>query len=148
MTLRGKWAVALLLALFVSLGANLFLGGLFAGGALFERRQPMAARALTAFVQSLPEAARPVVRDAFLARRAEVRAKFRSVAEARRAVGRLMQEETLDEARLAAAFAELRERSGEAQALMHEILAAAMLELPPEVRAEWQPRWNPRRWAR
>lgn len=148
MTIRGKWAVALLTVLLLSVAANLFLGGLFAGGALYQTRQPGPVRALAAFVESLPEAARPVVRDAFLERRAELRERFVAVAAARREVGRIMAEEDLDRARLDAAFGEVRARSVATQALLHEILAGAMAELPPEVRAQWQPRWRARGWLR
>ena len=148
MIIRGKWAIALLTALLLSVAANLFLGGLFAGGALYQARQPGPVRAIAAFVQKLPEAARPVVRDAFLSRRSELRERFVAVAAARREVGRILAEEELDRARLDAAFVEVRARTAAMQALLHEVLAEAIAELPPEVRAEWQPRWNMGRWLR
>lgn len=148
MIIRGKWAIALLTTLLLSVAANLFLGGLFAGGALYQTRQPGGVRALAAFVESLPEAARPVVRDAFLQRRAELRDRIVAIVAARREVGRIMAEEELDRARLDAAFGEVRARTAAMQALLHEILAGAMAELPPEVRTQWQPRWGNRRWLR
>ena len=49
---------------------------------------------------------------------------------------------------LDAAFVELRARTAAVQALLHEIVAEAMLELPPEVRAKLQPRWSPERWLK
>ncbi|MCG8596721.1 MAG: periplasmic heavy metal sensor [Kiloniellales bacterium] len=143
MTIGGRWAVALLVVLFLSLGANFFLGGLFAGGALRGGDQLRPVRALTAFLLSLPEEARPVLRERFRARRPELRAKIAAVAEARGEVAKLLAREDLDRARLDAAFVELRMRTAEAQTLLHEIVAEAMMELPPEVRAEWQPRWTP-----
>ena len=148
MIIRGKWAIALLAALLLSVAANLFLGGLFAGGALYQTRQPGPVRAMAAFVEGLPEAARPVVRDAFLERRAELRDRITAIAAARREVGRIMAEEELDRARLDAAFGEVRARTEATQALLHEILAGALVDLPPEVRAQWQPRWGMRRWLR
>ena len=148
MIIRGKWAIALLTALLLSVAANLFLGGLFAGGALYQTRQPGPVRAMASFVESLPEAARPVVRDAFLDRRADLRERFAAIAAARREVGRIVSEEELDRARLDAALGEVRARTMAMQALLHEILAGAMADLPPEVRAQWQPRWGQRRWLR
>ena len=148
MTLSGKWAVGLLVALFLSLGANLFLGGLFAGGALRGGDQFRPVRAIAAFLHSLPEEARPVLRESFRARRPELRAKIAAVVEARGEVAGLLARDDLDRARLDAAFVELRARTTEAQALLHEIVAEAMLELPPEVRAKWQPLWGPGRWLR
>ena len=149
MTITGKWAAALLVALFLSLGANLFLGGLFAGGALRSGgEQPRQARALAAFLRSLPEEARPVLRESFRARRPELRAKIMAVAEARGEVADLLAREDLDRARLDAAFVELRARTAAVQTLLHEIVAEAMVDLPPEVRAKWQPRWSPDRWLK
>ena len=148
MTIGGKWAVALLVVLFLSLGANLFLGGLFAGGALRGGDQPRPARALAAFLRSLPEEARPVLREGFRARRPELRAKILAVAEARGEVADLLAREDLDRVRLDAAFVELRARTSEVQVLLHEIVADAMMELPPEVRAEWQPGWARGGWLR
>ena len=148
MTIRGKWAVALLVALFLSLGANLFLGGLFAGGALRAGDQLRPARAVAAFMRSLPEEARPVFRDSFRARRPEFRAKIMAVAEARAEIADLLAREDLDRARLDAAFVELRARTTEVQMLLHEIVAAAVMDLPPEVRAKWQPWWARGGWMR
>jgi len=148
MTITGKSAVALLIVLFLSLGANLFLGGLFAGGALRGGDAPRPARALAAFLRSLPEEARPVLRESFRARRPELRAKIMAVAEARGEVADLLAREDLDRVRLDAAFVELRARTAAVQTLLHEIVAEAMVDLPPEVRAKWQPRWSPERWLK
>lgn len=148
MTIGGRWAVALLVVLFLSLGANFFLGGLFAGGALRDGDQPRPARALAAFLRSLPEEARPVLRQSFRARRPELRAKIAAMAEARGEIADLLARDDLDRARLDAAFVELRARTTEVQALLHEVVAEAMMELPPEVRAKWQPRWTPGRLLR
>ncbi|MDJ0943167.1 MAG: periplasmic heavy metal sensor [Kiloniellales bacterium] len=148
MTIRGKWAVALLVALFLSLGANLFLGGLFAGGALRGDDKFRPARAMAAFMKSLPEEARPVFRESFRARRPELRAKIRAVAEARGEIADLLAREDLDRARLDAAFVALRARTSEAQMLLHEIVVAAVMDLPPEVRSKWQPWWSRGGWMR
>ncbi len=148
MTIGGKWAIALLVALFLSLGANLFLGGLFAGGALRGGDAPRPARALAAFLGSLPEEARPLLRESFRSRRPELRAKIAAMAEARGEIAELLARDDLDRARLDAALVKLRARTTEVQALLHEIVAEAMMELPPEVRAKWQARWTPGRWFR
>ena len=148
MTIGGKWAIALLVVLFLSLGANFFLGGLFAGGALRDGDRPRPARALAAFLSSLPEEARPLLRDSFRARRPELRARIAAMAEARGEIADLLARDDLDRARLDAAFVELRARTTEVQALLHEIVAEAMMELPPEARAKWQARWTPGPWFR
>ena len=148
MTIGGKWAVALLVALVLSLGANLFLGGLFAGGALRGGDQVRPARALAAFMRSLPEEARPVFRETFRERRPELRARIRAMAEARGEVADLLAREDLDRVRLEAAFAQLRSRTTAVQAMLHEIVADSLMKLPPEVRAKWRPWWAKGGWLR
>ena len=148
MTIGGKWAVGLLVVLFLSLSANFFLGGLFAGGALRGEEPRRPGRALAAFLASSPEEARPVLRATFRARRPELRARIAAVAAARSEVAALLAREDLDRARLDAALLELRTRTTEAQVLLHEIVSEAVMQLPPEVRAKWRPRWATGRWLR
>ena len=149
MSIGGRWAVALLAALAVSLSANLCLGGLVAGRAFHERPsvswsggpgdpRGRPERGVGRFLEGVPPPARPVVRVAFQERRAELGERMRAVRGARQALSEAIARADATPAQIEAALSELRAREGELQAAAHGALAAAITALPPEVRAQWR----------
>jgi uncharacterized membrane protein len=152
--IQGRWAVALLATLAISLSANLFVGG-WAVGRSFEARgngvllsgpgdEPhgRAARGVGRFLEGLPAEARPAVRTAFQARRAELRERLRAVRAARHGVAEAIARPDATTPQIESALAELRAREGELQATAHAAVASAVAGLPPEVRAQWRGRWK------
>ncbi|MDF1585880.1 periplasmic heavy metal sensor [Marinimicrococcus flavescens] len=139
MTIRGRWAWALLALLVLSLGANLLVAGISAGRH-FAGPRVMGAHHGRSLAGGLPEEAREAVREAFAERGPELRRRIAATREASERALELLRAPELDEAALAAAFATLRARSGDAQALVHEALAEGARNLPPGARAEWRPR--------
>jgi uncharacterized membrane protein len=152
--IQGRWAVALLATLAVSLSANLFVGG-WAVGRAFEERgnsllipgpgaepQGRTARGVGRFLEGLPAEARPAVRAAFQARRAELGERMRAVRAARQAVAEAIARPDTTAPQIESALAELRAREGELRATSHAAVASAVAGLPPEVRAQWRGRWK------
>jgi uncharacterized membrane protein len=139
MIIRGGWAVTVLAALGLSLGANLFMAGSFIGQ-MSRGGGPgaMEAHGFDRFAEHLPPQARPAFRAAFAKEGSEIAARFAAVREARRAVVEVVRQPNLDRAALDQALATLRERSGEAQALLHRVFADAVQTMPPDVRRDWE----------
>ncbi len=133
----------LAIALAVSVGLNLFIGGMVTSAWLtkkkFDQRRPefgatMRPLDLRRGVAALGDADRPEI--------ARIRERFgpalrqqgREMREAQRDVGRLLKEEALDPAELAAALERLRRGSDAAQETMHGLMVDIVKELTPEQR--------------
>lgn len=140
--------VGLLLLLAVSLSGNLFVGGLLLGRAVFQQHAPAAGQMIRAFVETLPEDARPVVRHHMRERAEDLLRQIEKIRVARAQVADVLGRSPLDKAALAAAFKEVRTQTAALQSLAQEILMDAISELPPEVRAEWSSRWEDGRFYR
>ncbi len=147
MTIKGKWAVALLVVLVLSVCLNVFVAGLafgrFAGGwpGPGARPEAMVERGIERFVSGLPHDARHQVRERLAAQRPEIAARFRAMRQARMRVADLLRDDPVDRAAIDQALVEVRQRTLEAQTLIQDTVLEAILELPAEVRAAWQPRW-------
>ena len=148
----GKW---LALALLVSLGANMFMGGLLAGR--FAGRQPdgppvtgndplnaagpqPVAVAIRRMAAALPDPDRTMFEQAFFERRREIM----QANVARRQAGLSLREaimaDPFDRARVERAFTELRARNEDVQRVLHTIGLDAIARLPRESRqalANW-----------
>lgn len=133
----------LAIALAISVGLNLFLGGMItsawiAKSQFRDRRPPLAGLAgdfdFRGGIEALGRDARPLAREMRDEYRPRLRESGRAMHEARRAVGEILRADAVDTARLRAALAELRGRSGDAQAVMHEVLIETMSRLTPEQR--------------
>jgi uncharacterized membrane protein len=133
MTVSRTWVVGLLLLLAVSLSGNLFVGGLLLGRAVFQQHAPAAGQMIRAFVETLPEDARPVVRRHMRERAEDLLRQIEKIRVAR--------------AQVAAAFKEVRTQTAALQSLAQEILMDAISELPPKVRTEWSSRWEDGRFS-
>ena len=134
----------LAIALAVSVGINLFIGGMVTSAWLskkprFGQRPPeigatMRPLDLRKGIAALGDADRPAI--------AKVRERFgpalrqqgREMRQAQRDVGRLLKTEDLDPAELEAALGRLRRGSNAAQEAMHAVMVDIVTELTPEQR--------------
>jgi uncharacterized membrane protein len=153
----AKWLLA---GLIVSLGLNLFLGAMMFGrhfhqprGEMFaERAVPAADRPLRRIAQrmfaSIPDDQRPILESAFAEQRPKLAAASQASRDAREKVRVILNADTLDQAALDRAFAELRGRTEDVQQVMHAAIAGAAAKMSPEGRkrlAEWNPEFERRR---
>lgn len=150
MTAR-RWITVLGAALFVSLALNLFLGGVIAGRGVGHRGgfdgQMTAANvklAIERVSRVLPEADGDVMRGLFEERRADLKARFEALREARKAVGAALKAEPFDAATFSAAYETMQSRNQEVQAAIHGVIKAAV----PQLSAEGRVAIAERRWRR
>jgi len=146
MTIGKRWIIVFLLLFGLSLGINLFSGGLLLGRHVFQRTagpEAVVTRpAVRRFLQTVPKEARPVLRRHFRDNGVEIVGYLRAIRDARAHVAEVLAQPKLDEAALADAFARLRARTTALQAFAHGIMTEAAKELPPEVRAKLQANWK------
>ena len=124
MTIRGRWAIAVLILLFVSLGLNFFSAGVFAsirhGGA------PMFAKGGVAS-GAMPEEAVPFLRSALRERRGALRQSGRALGEAARA-------EPFDADAVRARINDHSRNHDAVRAVFADAIVAALEEMPEDVR--------------
>ena len=146
MTLSGRTGAAVLVALVVSVCLNVFVAGLIAGRATGFVPAPDRASGggLERFMATVPTEARPVIRRALRENRRGLQGMVAEVREARQEAAAVVGREPFDDAAFDAAMDAVRERSQALQATVHGIIAEALADLPPEVRAEMAERWGAR----
>lgn len=150
MHIRGAWAWALVIVLFLSLGFNFFLGGF-----LFERARsgwamgpPGAARVLDDFP---PGVRRMIGRELWMERQ-QFRATLEEIREKRRQIAAAMREPQLDTDRVKRLLAEVRGLTGQMQERAQDAMLSALSQMSPEERAAigrhhgrgWGPPWRER----
>ena len=145
MQIRGFWGWAILIALFVSLGANFFLGGF-----LFERARGGfgGPPGLFSVLADFPRDVRREIRQRLWQERPQLRATLVQVREKRRQIVEAMRAPTIDRARITALMGEVRTLTGAMQERAQNAIVDALIEMPPEQRArigEFR-RWRERRW--
>jgi uncharacterized membrane protein len=150
----GKW---LALALLVSLGANMFMGGLLAGrfagpapeppeigtgpggGGPAPGERPLVA-AIRRMAEALPEADRTRFEQAFLDRRRDIARAQLALRDARLELRDAIMADPFDRAKVEQAFAALRTRNDEVQRTLHTIALDAIARLSKDSRqalANW-----------
>jgi uncharacterized membrane protein len=133
MHIRGAWAWALLIVLFMSVGANLFLAGFLA-----ERWRSGRAFGPPPMVQMMrdfpPEIRRAIARELW-AERDQFRQAFDDIREKRRALLEAMRAPTLDEARLRSQLSEVRALTSRIQERAQDATIDALRRMSPEERA-------------
>jgi len=141
----GKWV---LLALVVSLGLNLFVGGLVVGGRfhhpppgafLHERHvdaknEPRVFLFVNRMARELPPDERRNFMTVVNGYRGELTEADRNLRDARKRVREAMAAEPFDRAALENAFADVRVRFDDLQKVLHGALADAASRLPPDAR--------------
>ncbi len=146
MTLSGRTGTAVLVALVVSVCLNVFVAGLIAGRATGFGPAPDRASGagLERFMATVPAEARPVIRRALRENRRGLQGMVAEIRDARQDAAAVVAREPFDEAAFEAAMATVRDRSQALQEAVHAIIAEALADLPPEVRAEMAERWGGR----
>jgi len=132
----------LAIALAVSVGLNLFLGGMITSAWIArhgfgERSHP--ARTVGMFdlrsgFEALGSDVRPMAREIRREYGPRLRESGREMRAARRAVANLLRADELDPAALKTAFGNVRKASDDAQAVMHQLLLETMAHLTAEQR--------------
>jgi uncharacterized membrane protein len=143
MTIRRPFAVALLALLVLSVGVNLVIAG-FAASRFFSMRPGGEIERIVALgIRAFP----PELQDAIAQSTRQQHDKFRSMIDetrgARMRMFEAMRANPFDQARLQAAYAELRAKTNEVQALGQGIVAEAVAQASPETRAKIRPPRGP-----
>lgn len=143
MTIRRPLAIALLAVLVLSVGINLVIAG-FAAARIFGPRPGGEIERIVALgIRAFP----PEIREAIAQSTRQQRDKFRALIDdtrgARMRMFEAMRASPFDRAKLEAAYAELRAKTNEVQALGQGIVAEAVAQAPPDVRARIRPPRGP-----
>lgn len=145
MTIRGPFAVALLVVVFLSLAANLVVAGFVVsrfgpppgrGGGDIERIVAIGIRAFP------PEIQKAIV-DGSKAKRDEMKTLIDSVKDARQRMFEAMRADPFDPAALEAAYADLRQKTSVLQEAGQQIVLDAVANASPEVRSRIRPPRGP-----
>ena len=135
----------LAVGLFISLVANLFLGGLTLGWMLHLDHWPwqssyvsefgsQAGRAVEHLVRNLDSADRDMVVDTIRAHRGELSNYAKAMREQRDKVKKLLRAPVFDQQAAEEAFAQMRTLTDEMQAALGKAILEAVEKLPPEAR--------------
>jgi uncharacterized membrane protein len=143
----SRWIVVLSVALLVSLGANLFLGGIVVGrgvrgqaGLLTEASVRVGVERM---LRTLPEEDRQIVRQMFDEQRPQVKERFEALRAARRTVAEVLRAEPFDKVAFTTAYDDVRARSVALQDRLLGIVKDAVPLLSPEgKRALAEGRWT------
>ena len=133
------WTHRLALALTVSVALNLFLAGAFVGGWITRDGAglhpaaggPAPDYSVAEFIRALPPGALAEAERAVGARSGDVGSRIDGLRRAREAVIAALARQPLDADAVAAAFAELRLRSRDLQAALHEVVSDVAGRLGP-----------------
>lgn len=143
MTIRGPFAVTLLVVLFVSVAANLLIAGFVAARVAGPRPGGEIERIVAMGIRAFPREIRQGVESRVRSGRDEFRAKLDEIRDAHERMFAAMRAEPFDRAGLEAAFADVREKTNALQAAGQELVADAVAEAPPEVRGRIRPPRGP-----
>jgi Spy/CpxP family protein refolding chaperone len=139
MTFTGRKGTVLLTALIVSVCVNLLLAGLMIGGRW---------HGLGPWWKDVPEEARPVMKQAFDAHKAEFDARRDAVQQARQKVAEILKADPIDQAALDQALADLSQKSQAIRELGNSMMVEVAKQLSPELRAQMADSWAKERFRR
>ncbi len=147
MTIRGPFAVTLIVLLFVSLAANLMIAGFTVarftgpggpGGGVGDID-----RIVALGIRAFPREIQGDIRDQVRAHRREFRSGLDAVQGARQQMFAAMRADPFDRAALDAAFADVRSTTNEVQMIGQNIVADAIANAPANVRKRIRPPRGP-----
>jgi hypothetical protein len=138
-TIRGPFAIVALLLLFLSLAANLLIAGFLAARATAPRAPADVERVVATGVRGLPQEIQRAVVEETRAKRPELRARLQAVEQAQQRMYQAMRAQPFDEAALATALGDYRDKTTALQAAGQAILADAVAKAPIEVRRRIRP---------
>lgn len=135
MNVTKKAVIIVGAVLFLSLSANLFLGGLFVGRA-FRAHPPAFAGdfSVARMMRDLPEEVRPILRNAMREYRTVISQRRRALIETGQGLPRVLLRDPFDEAAVRKAFDLHRTRRMELQQAMQEAWIKAAAKMPIEIR--------------
>ncbi len=139
MTFTGRKGTALLVALIVSVCLNLLLAGVMVGGR-WHGPGP--------WWRDVPEEARPIMKQAFEANKAEFDARRDAVRQAREKVADILKADPIDQAALDQALADLSQKSQAIRELGNTMMVDVAKQLSPEIRAQLAESWAKERFRR
>ncbi len=154
MTIRGGWAIGLLVLLALSLSANMLVVGFAAGRAITGNDgggqsggQSLGAQAVNMsgmeqLLRRLPDDIRPIVRAEFDSRTSEVRGLFVALRQARLGIATVLLAEPFDRAALDGQLQQVRDRTTDIQETLHDIFATALATLDADQRAAVLESWR------
>ena len=144
MTIRGPFAIGLIVVVFLSLAANLIVAGFvvsrFAGP---PRPGGDIERIVAIGIRAFPPEIRNAIESASRDKRDELRARLDEVQTARQHMFDAMRADPFDPAALNAAYADLRDKTNALQEVGQRIVFDAVQKAPPRVRAQIRPPRGP-----
>ena len=145
MTIRGPFAVTLLVLLFVSLAVNLMIAGFMVSR--FPGLHPGGPgeidRIVALGIRAFPPEIQGDIRNQVRAHRGAFRAGIVAVQGARQRMFEAMRADPFNRAALDAAFADVRDTTNKVQEIGQTIVADAIANAPPNVRARIRPPRGP-----
>jgi hypothetical protein len=139
MTLRGPFAVILLLLLFASLAANF----LVAGFVMARVNQPLAGadvdRLIALAGRGFPPEIQRAIADTTRVKGPQLRAGLEAVQQSRQRMFEAMRAQPLNQAALDAAFADYRTATAALQKAGQDAVAQALAQSPPDARRKIRP---------
>ncbi|WP_119299530.1 periplasmic heavy metal sensor [Dongia deserti] len=140
MTLTGRTGTVAIVALVVSLCVNLLLAGFMVGSRWHDGPRhhrffggPM--------MGSVPEEARPLMREVFKFHKAEFDGHRAAIEQARMKVADVLKKDPIDQAQLNQALDELMRQTQSLHQFGHQVLVEVAQKLPPDLRREMADRW-------
>ncbi len=142
MTIRGKWAVSLLVLFGISLSMNLFVAGFAASRIHGMGRGGGVEHMIGAFVTRFPKEIRHSLRVQLEDVRPELSREFQELGDVRRRMFALMREEELDMVALEGSMSEARQKLTDAMAVGQGAVLRAIENADPATRASIGEGWG------
>ncbi len=146
MTLTGRTGTVVVVALIASLCVNLLLAGMTLGERWHDGPRhrffggPM--------MMGVPEEARPLMKQVFESHKPEFDTHLDAIRQARMKVADVLKADTIDQAQLDQALAELSQRSQAMRQFGLQVMVEIAQKLPPDVRREMADQWSKDRFGR
>jgi len=141
MTLTGRAGTAVVVAAVISLCLNMLLAGMMIGGRWHDGPGRHGRFGFGGFMERIPEAAQPIVKQAFDAHKAEFDAQRQQVDEARQKVADLLKADTIDRPQLEQALNEMSQRMQAMYGLGRQVMMDVAEKLPPDQRRDIVDHW-------
>ena len=136
MTIRGKWAITLLILFGISLSLNLFIVGFAVSRFHGPARSGAIHHMLGAFAHRFPDEIRETLHDELAEIRPDMDREFREFRDARQQMFSLMRQENLDKVALEQSMADVRLQLNDVQAIGQAAVLRAIEASDAETRAE------------
>jgi hypothetical protein len=139
MTIRGPFAVGLLLFLFVSLAANFLVAGFVVARVGAAPPAADVERVLASATRSFPPEIQRAIADTTKANRPQLRTRLEAVQKARQDMFDAMRAQPFNQPVLEKAFADYRISTAALQKASEDVMTQAIAQAPPDVRRKIKP---------